>query len=122
MMKIEINNKKIEVWPNDADEMMFWDEATEFCAKLEGKWRLPSADEFKYLHSELYLKNVGEFEKEGYYWSSSEFDVDPNITVWRKAWAFVFYDQLQSYALAKRGASAFDVPFKFRVRPVRDIA
>jgi hypothetical protein len=48
--------------------------------------------------------------------------VGPNITVYQKAWAFVFYDKLQSYTIAKRGASAFDVPFNFRVRPVRDIS
>lgn len=121
MIQITLDNKKIEVWQNDADEMMFWDDAFEFCANLEGNWRLPTAEELKLIHSELYLKDIGEFCKEGYYWSSSEFDVDPNVPVCRKAWAFIFNDQIQSYALAKRGASTFDVPFKFRVRPVRDV-
>ena len=121
MLEIKSINRTIEVWQNDADEMMYWDEAMEFCAKLGGDWRLPSSDELKLLHSELCLKNIGGFEKEGHYWSSSEFDVDPNISVYRKAWAFIFNDQLQSYALAKRGASTFDVPIKFRVRPVRDV-
>lgn len=120
-LKIEKQNKTIEIYPADAEETMYWDEATEYCKNLQEGWRLPDSDELKAIHQELFLKNIGDFKRDGGYWSSSEFDVDPNKPVWSKAWVFIFENTCQSYALAKRGKSAFDVPYKFSVRPVRDI-
>jgi hypothetical protein len=43
MFEIKSINKTIEVWQKDADEMIYWDEATEFYAKLGGGWCLPSS-------------------------------------------------------------------------------
>jgi len=101
---ISMNDKSIEVYPTDLMENYSWEEAKIQCDKLGLGWRLPSLEELKKIHEELFLKGVITFQ-EGKYWSINEFE---GIYSW--CWNF---------NKPKNNDNFIDKDMKLLVRPVR---
>ena len=59
-MVISVNDKKLEVYKADLDEMSF-SEAEKACAKLGAGWRLPTNVELEELFYRLHKNGKGNF-------------------------------------------------------------
>jgi gliding motility-associated-like protein len=68
-MVISVNDKKLEVYKADLDEMSF-SEAEKACAKLGAGWRLPTNVELEELFYRLNKNGKGNFKSDDY-WSST---------------------------------------------------
>jgi len=90
---------------NQREIGMDWFKAKEACEKLGPKWRLPTIEELKAMHKQLYVKGKGNF-KSGFYWSSSQRSYGPVLTMsFDKDFTYDFYKENDF----------------LQVRPVRDI-
>lgn len=91
----------------------YGDYAAKICYDLElngfDDWFLPSKDELKLIHENLYNQDIGNFSDK-YYWSSSEYKESSGF---HAAWFHYFKDwgTIENYT--------YDVFLKLRVRAVR---
>jgi len=67
-----------EVYHEDSQVKMSWDEANEYCNALGSDWRLPTLDELKIIYSELFIANKAGL-KPSNYWSSSTAHVNYRV-------------------------------------------
>lgn len=58
---------KFEVYPNDLEETMSWEDALKAVKKLGDGWRLPTIEE-------CFIMYRNKVIEDDYYWSSTEFD------------------------------------------------
>ena len=67
-----------EVYHEDSQVKMSWDEANEYCHTLGSNWRLPTLDELKIIYSELFKASKGGL-KPSFYWSSITANVNYRV-------------------------------------------
>jgi hypothetical protein len=75
--------KTIEIYENDFDTTLGWEEAHTKCKELGEGWRLPTLIELDAIYEELHEKGKGNFKRLDY-WSSDDFDDEDT------AWTFNF--------------------------------
>jgi hypothetical protein len=101
MIKIEINNYEIEIYPKELG-LMDWNSAINICKSLGENWRLPNKEELIILHDKL--KNIF---IEDIYWGN-ELDNEQSYTM------FFFDGKINHF-------SKNDENIKNQVRPVKTI-
>lgn len=67
-----------EVYFEDSQVKMTWEEANAYCHGLGSNWRLPTLDELKIIYSELFLASKGDL-KPSFYWSSTIANVNYRV-------------------------------------------
>ena len=100
---MSVKLKKIELYPNNLDGYMNWNEAVDACEKLGDGWRLPNMDELNGLFSD-YKKGIIDFGNYGC-WSSESYGSE-------SAWSKGFHTG-NIYINPKENLNL--------VRPVRDV-
>lgn len=100
----ENSNELLEVYPMDYENLFDWNEANLECKKWFGGWRLPTVEEMELIYKQLFIKDLGLFEKKEY-WCSNEDDE-------KEALYFAFY--------ALGGFGSMPKIEKLKIRPVRN--
>jgi hypothetical protein len=82
MLTIEhpLTGSKLQVANQDFTQEMTWIDAKRACNELGSGWRLPTIDELKAIHEQLYNKGQGNFNVKWCYWSSTEYN-DYNVWI-----------------------------------------
>jgi hypothetical protein len=75
---------------------MTWEDAKRACSELGSGWRLPSIDELKAMHLQLYEKKQGSL-KAADYWSSAEFDNDFSWHLYFRSGVAFFNEKYNTY-------------------------
>jgi hypothetical protein len=71
MLKIThpLTGDEVQVANADFDFYSSWDIANQSCQNLGNGWRLPTLEELSAMHTQLFLKKIGNFSRQSY-WSS----------------------------------------------------